>query len=162
MKDTVGTEPEVRQIQIKLTTGNDALNSSVPEETARNDIIKMQYHYSVTRSALSGLQNHRLTKYLNERRGPNDAIKLSSISTPQALNLPWSQMTPNLHNVSNTPHFQSLLSEDLNRISLVYFWAPWAEPCKQMTEVVTELSRKYSEYLFLQVCHQSTNWPYLT
>ena len=84
----MGTEPEVRQIQIKLTTGNDALNSSVPEETARNDIIQMQYHYSVTRLALSELQNHRLTKYLNERRGPNDAIKLSSISTPQALNLP--------------------------------------------------------------------------
>ncbi|KAF5359651.1 hypothetical protein D9756_002899 [Leucocoprinus leucothites] len=60
-------------------------------------------------------------------------------------------MTTNLHNVSNTTHFQDLLSQDLNRISLIYFWAPWAEPCKQMTEVVTELSKKYTAYLFLQV-----------
>ncbi|KAL9714541.1 glutaredoxin [Leucoagaricus gongylophorus] len=60
-------------------------------------------------------------------------------------------MATNFHDVSNTPHFQSLLSEDLNRISLVYFWAPWAEPCKQMTEVVAELSRKYPAYLFLRV-----------
>ncbi|KAF9448489.1 glutaredoxin [Macrolepiota fuliginosa MF-IS2] len=60
-------------------------------------------------------------------------------------------MTTNLYTISNTPHFQELLSQDLNRISLISFWTPWAEPCKQMNEVVTELSKKYPAVLFLQV-----------
>ncbi|PFH47997.1 hypothetical protein AMATHDRAFT_49865 [Amanita thiersii Skay4041] len=57
----------------------------------------------------------------------------------------------NLHEVTSTTHFQELLSADLNRISLINFWAPWAEPCKQMNEVVSELAKKYPTVLFLQV-----------
>ncbi|TFK50255.1 glutaredoxin [Heliocybe sulcata] len=57
----------------------------------------------------------------------------------------------NFHVVSSPAHFQDLLSQDLNRISLINFWAPWAAPCAQMNEVVLELSRKYSELLVLQV-----------
>jgi thiol-disulfide isomerase/thioredoxin len=57
----------------------------------------------------------------------------------------------NLHPVKSSDHFKRLLSEDLQRISLLYFWAPWAEPCKQMTEVVAELSRKYQQLLSLQI-----------
>ncbi|KXN91752.1 Glutaredoxin-3 [Leucoagaricus sp. SymC.cos] len=60
-------------------------------------------------------------------------------------------MALNLHQVANTPHFQELLSEDLNRVSLIYFWASWAKPCEQMTEVVQELAKKYAKLLFLQV-----------
>ncbi len=57
----------------------------------------------------------------------------------------------NLHYVKSPDHFKELLSEDLQRVSLLYFWAPWAEPCKQMTEVVAELSRKYQQLLSLQI-----------
>jgi thiol-disulfide isomerase/thioredoxin len=57
----------------------------------------------------------------------------------------------NLHDVKSSDHFKALLSEDLQRVSLLYFWAPWAEPCKQMTEVVAELSRKYPKLLSLQI-----------
>ena len=57
----------------------------------------------------------------------------------------------NLHQVTSSEHLQELLSEDLKRVSLLYFWAPWAEPCKQMTEVVKELTRKYPEVLSLQI-----------
>lgn len=57
----------------------------------------------------------------------------------------------NLHYVKSSDHFKELLSEDLQRVSLLYFWAPWAEPCKQMTEVVAELSRKYQQLLSLQI-----------
>ena len=58
---------------------------------------------------------------------------------------------PNFHEVSSPEHFQNLLSEDLNRVSLINFWAPWAEPCKQMNEVVIELAKKYTQVLVLQV-----------
>lgn len=57
----------------------------------------------------------------------------------------------NLHEVQATDHFQKLLSEDLQRVSLLNFWAPWAEPCKQMNEVVSELAKRYPTLLVLQV-----------
>ncbi|KAK2467232.1 hypothetical protein APHAL10511_000781 [Amanita phalloides] len=61
-------------------------------------------------------------------------------------------ITPtNLIDVTSVEHFKSLLQQDLNRVSLINFWAPWAEPCKQMNEVVLELSKKHREALFLQV-----------
>ncbi|KAH9070815.1 glutaredoxin [Lactarius deliciosus] len=57
----------------------------------------------------------------------------------------------NSHKVESPEQFQSLLSADLNRVSLLYFWAPWAQPCKQMTEVVEELARKYPKLLSLHI-----------
>jgi thiol-disulfide isomerase/thioredoxin len=58
----------------------------------------------------------------------------------------------NHHQISSTDQFQQLLSADLSRVSCTYFWAPWAEPCKQMTQVVVELAKKYPSALFLDVC----------
>ncbi|KAF8071499.1 glutaredoxin [Lyophyllum atratum] len=57
----------------------------------------------------------------------------------------------NLYQVTSPTHFQELLSADLNRVSLINFWAPWAEPCKQMNEVVKELAKKYPAALVLDV-----------
>jgi thioredoxin-like negative regulator of GroEL len=53
--------------------------------------------------------------------------------------------------VTSPDQFKELLSKDLERVSLLYFWAPWAKPCEQMTEVVTELSKKYPKLLSLQI-----------
>ncbi|KAJ3554419.1 hypothetical protein NM688_g3123 [Phlebia brevispora] len=61
-----------------------------------------------------------------------------------------SNVPPNFFEVASAEHFQSLLSKDLQRISLINFWAPWAEPCKQMNEVVVELAKKYERLLVLQ------------
>ncbi|KAF8573938.1 glutaredoxin [Ramaria rubella] len=57
----------------------------------------------------------------------------------------------NLTVVESAEHFQALLSQDLERVSLLNFWAPWAEPCTQMNQVVTELARKYKNILVLQI-----------
>ena len=54
--------------------------------------------------------------------------------------------------VQSPDHFKELLSADLNRISIINFWAPWAEPCLEMNKVVEELAKKYPAALFLQVC----------
>jgi thiol-disulfide isomerase/thioredoxin len=64
---------------------------------------------------------------------------------------------PNIYQVTSPDHFKDLLSKDLQRVSLLYFWAPWAGPCKQMTEVVTELSKKYSNLLSLQIEAEEQN-----
>jgi len=53
--------------------------------------------------------------------------------------------------VNSPDHFRSLLSEDLQRVSLINFWAPWAAPCEKMNELVAELAIKYPELLTLQV-----------
>ncbi|ESK87601.1 putative glutaredoxin [Moniliophthora roreri MCA 2997] len=60
-------------------------------------------------------------------------------------------MSTNYHDVTSPSHFQKLLSEDLNRVSVLNFWAEWAEPCKQMNVVAAELAKKYSSVLFLQI-----------
>ncbi|KAI6122350.1 glutaredoxin [Pisolithus croceorrhizus] len=62
-----------------------------------------------------------------------------------------SPATTNFHEIKSTEQFQNLLSADLSRVSLINFWAPWAEPCKQMNEVVTELAKRYPRVLVLQV-----------
>jgi thiol-disulfide isomerase/thioredoxin len=53
--------------------------------------------------------------------------------------------------VSSPEHLQEQLSIDLNRVSVLSFHAEWAEPCKQMNEVVRELAKKYPQALFLEV-----------
>jgi len=57
----------------------------------------------------------------------------------------------NFHEIASPEEFQSLLSQDLSRVSLINFWAPWAEPCKKMNEIVLELAKKYPQLLVLQV-----------
>ncbi|KAJ3808803.1 glutaredoxin [Lentinula aff. lateritia] len=57
----------------------------------------------------------------------------------------------NYHEVTSPLHFQQLLSSDLNRVSVLNFWAEWAEPCKQMNAVTIELAKKYPSVLFLQI-----------
>jgi thiol-disulfide isomerase/thioredoxin len=57
----------------------------------------------------------------------------------------------NFHVVTSASQFKSLLSEDLNRVSLINFWAPWANPCIQMNEIVLESAKKYPRVLVLQV-----------
>jgi len=58
---------------------------------------------------------------------------------------------PNLHQVNSPDQFRDLLSKDLTRVSLINFWAPWAEPCQQMNQVVAELAKKYQQLLVLEV-----------
>jgi len=57
----------------------------------------------------------------------------------------------NYYVVESASHFQTLLSADLERVSLLNFWAPWAEPCKKMNDVVEELAKKYESLLVLQI-----------
>jgi len=57
----------------------------------------------------------------------------------------------NFHEVPSAETFQQLLSEDLNRVSVLSFWAPWAAPCEEMNKVVKELANKYKDVLVLSV-----------
>ncbi|KAJ3732388.1 glutaredoxin [Lentinula guzmanii] len=57
----------------------------------------------------------------------------------------------NHHEVTSPSQFQQLLSTDLKRVSVLNFWAAWAEPCKQINAVTIELAKKYPSILFLQI-----------
>ncbi|KAL5526688.1 GRX3 [Sanghuangporus sanghuang] len=57
----------------------------------------------------------------------------------------------NLHTVTSATYFQELLSADLSRVSLLNFWTPWAEPCKQTNEEVAGLAKQHPNLLVLNV-----------
>jgi thiol-disulfide isomerase/thioredoxin len=56
----------------------------------------------------------------------------------------------NFYQIQDVPQFQDLMKQDLQRVSVLNFWAPWAQPCAQMNEVFRELANKYERVLFLQ------------
>jgi len=60
-------------------------------------------------------------------------------------------MASNLVEVTSPEHFKELLSKDLNRISLLNFWAPWAEPCAAFNKAVADEAAKFPSVLFLNV-----------
>ncbi|BGP17558.1 hypothetical protein JCM10213_004099 [Rhodosporidiobolus nylandii] len=57
----------------------------------------------------------------------------------------------NYHKVESPAHLQQLLSADLQRVSVLYFRADWAEPCKTMDGVCTELAKRWDSVLFLSI-----------
>ncbi|KAK4055031.1 glutaredoxin [Microbotryomycetes sp. JL221] len=57
----------------------------------------------------------------------------------------------NLHKVDSPEHLQQLLSQDLTRVSVLYFRADWAQPCQQMDTVNIELAKRWSNVLFLSI-----------
>jgi len=57
---------------------------------------------------------------------------------------------PNFYAITTVEQFQETMKNGLERISLINFWAPWAEPCKDMNELVLELAKKYPD---IQVLH---------
>lgn len=61
----------------------------------------------------------------------------------------------NFIDVTSPEHFKTLLSADLNRVSCLNFWAPWAEPCAAFTEIVKGEAAKFSSVLFLNVSRES-------
>lgn len=63
--------------------------------------------------------------------------------------------TSNFVNISSPEQFKEELSKDLNRVSLLNFWAPWAEPCAAFNKAVEEAAAKYPSVLFLNVSFAS-------
>ncbi|KAJ2842213.1 glutaredoxin, partial [Coemansia erecta] len=41
--------------------------------------------------------------------------------------------------------------ENKSQESVIFFWAPWAEQCKQVESVVDELAKKYTKTQFFKV-----------
>ena len=62
-------------------------------------------------------------------------------------------MPSNLVQVTSPEHFQELLSADLNRVSVLNFWASWAEPCEEFNKVIEDEAKQFEKLLFLNVGH---------
>ena len=53
--------------------------------------------------------------------------------------------------ITSPDMFTSLMQQDLNRVTLLNFWAPWAQPCEPMMAAVRDLAAKYPHVLFMNV-----------
>lgn len=60
----------------------------------------------------------------------------------------------NLVQVNSPEHFRELLSADLNRVSCLNFWAPWAEPCVAFNNAVEQEAAQFPSVLFLNVSNR--------
>ncbi|GAA5896042.1 PICOT family protein [Sporobolomyces salmoneus] len=58
---------------------------------------------------------------------------------------------PNLIKIESPEHFQQELSKDLQRVSVSYYRADFAEPCKVMDGVIEELAKRTPSVLFLTI-----------
>ncbi|PKI83804.1 kinetochore-associated Ndc80 complex subunit nuf2 [Malassezia vespertilionis] len=60
-------------------------------------------------------------------------------------------MPENLVAITSPETFTQLMQQDLNRITLLNFWAPWAQPCEQMNNAITEFAKRYPQIMFMNV-----------
>lgn len=58
---------------------------------------------------------------------------------------------PNVVAITSPEMFTSLMQQDLNRVTLLNFWAPWAQPCEPMMAAVRDLAAKYTHVLFMNI-----------
>ena len=57
----------------------------------------------------------------------------------------------NLVVITSPDMFTSLMQQDLERVTLINFWAPWAQPCEGMTAAVSRFATQYPHVLFMNV-----------
>lgn len=57
----------------------------------------------------------------------------------------------NYHPIETVEQFRSVMGADLERVSVLSFWAEWAAPCKEMNPVVKELAKKYETLQVLSI-----------
>jgi thiol-disulfide isomerase/thioredoxin len=145
------------------TLKNSVSSYLITRLTLQSEHISDLNYYNVLR-----LQNHFLVNLILSTRdcaisGHRSPDKPPSSFQPPTIAFnelnddhnPSNMSKTNFYVVTSPTNFQELLSADLSRVSVINFWAPWAEPCKQMNEVIKELSKKYQQILFLQVRIQS-------
>lgn len=53
--------------------------------------------------------------------------------------------------ITSPDMFTQLMQQDLDRVTLLNFWAPWAQPCEQMNQAVAEFAARYHNVLFMNV-----------
>jgi thiol-disulfide isomerase/thioredoxin len=53
------------------------------------------------------------------------------------------------HEIVSSEQFDSFVLK--SRFAVAYFWADWAQPCKQMDGVFSQLSQEHSDVVFLRV-----------
>ena len=58
---------------------------------------------------------------------------------------------PNVVAITSPDMFTTLMQQDLNRVTLLNFWAPWAQPCEPMMRAVSELGARFPHVLFMNV-----------
>ncbi|WFD24160.1 glutaredoxin [Malassezia equina] len=57
----------------------------------------------------------------------------------------------NLVTITSPDMFTGLMQQDLNRVTVLNFWAPWAQPCEPMIAAIAQMAPKYPHVLFMSI-----------
>ena len=61
----------------------------------------------------------------------------------------------NIIDITSDAQFSDLITKK-DAVLVLDFWASWAEPCKQMNDVITELAGKFSSLQFVKVTYRKS------
>ena len=53
--------------------------------------------------------------------------------------------------ITSPEQFTDLMKLDLERVTLLNFWASWAQPCEAVSAAVPELAEQHPKVLFMNV-----------
>lgn len=57
----------------------------------------------------------------------------------------------NLVSITSPDMFTGLMQQDLNRVTVLNFWAPWAQPCEPIIAAIAQMAPKYPHVLFMSI-----------
>ena len=57
----------------------------------------------------------------------------------------------NLVAITSSDNFMELMQQDLERVTLLNFWASWAAPCETLNEAMSNFAAQYPNVLFMNV-----------
>ena len=57
----------------------------------------------------------------------------------------------NLVTITSPDMFTKLMEQNLERVTLLNFWAPWAQPCERMNGAVAQYASEYPQAMFMNV-----------
>lgn len=85
------------------------------------------------------------------RSGASSVVGLVRLGSAFLRTMSASETPANVATISSPDMFMQIMQQDLDRVTLLNFWAPWAQPCEQMNKAVVDFASRYPQVLFMNI-----------